>query len=375
MDTGSNERYSFIVEWLDVAASLIRQYQLLYYGNDGTVEMHDLKNRRVFLKRSKVDTISKKDLFLGATINVHARQLKVVDFCDDFTRQKLSVKAEKTLAIIKPDGYNYIGKIVDKVLEQGFRIANMRMVKLTRGEAQSFYAEHQGKEFFDKLVQFMTSDVAVALELVADNAVAAWRSMIGPTNSFRAKEESPKSLRALFGSDETRNAVHGSASPMEAEREIDFFFGSNSRFSTTATFSNCTLAIVKPHAFKEGSAGKIIDKILEEGFEVSAMQTFALDRPNAEEFLEVYKGVMPEYTRIVDELCLGESLVMEIRSENAVETFRALCGPHDPEIGRILRPNTIRAKFGKDKVKNAIHCTDLSEDGNLEVEYFFKILQ
>lgn len=62
---------------------------------------------------------------------------------------------------------------------------------------------------------------------------------------------------------------------------------------------------------------------------------------------------------------------MEVRQENVVSTFRELCGPHDPEIARNLRPNTIRAKFGTDRVKNAVHCTDLPEDGVLEVFYSY----
>jgi nucleoside-diphosphate kinase len=66
---------------------------------------------------------------------------------------------------------------------------------------------------------------------------------------------------------------------------------------------------------------------------------------------------------------------MEIRQENVVEAFRKLCGPHDPEIAKTLRPGTIRAKFGEDRVCNAIHCTDLPEDGVIECEYFFSILQ
>ena len=66
---------------------------------------------------------------------------------------------------------------------------------------------------------------------------------------------------------------------------------------------------------------------------------------------------------------------MEIRQENAVKSFRELCGPMDPEIAKNLRPNTIRARFGIDRIRNAIHCTDLPEDGNLESEYFFSIQQ
>jgi len=66
---------------------------------------------------------------------------------------------------------------------------------------------------------------------------------------------------------------------------------------------------------------------------------------------------------------------MEVRNNNAVSAMRALVGPHDPEIAKQLRPNTIRAKFGVDRVKNAVHCTDLPDDGVLEVQYFFELLQ
>ena len=67
---------------------------------------------------------------------------------------------------------------------------------------------------------------------------------------------------------------------------------------------------------------------------------------------------------------------MEIRQENCVEAFRKLCGPHDPEIAKHLRPDTtIRARFGEDRVCNAIHCTDLEEDGVIDCEYFFSVLE
>lgn len=69
----------------------------------------------------------------------------------------------------------------------------------------------------------------------------------------------------------------------------------------------------------------------------------------------------------------GPCIVLEVRQENAVVSFRELCGPIDAEIAKSLRPNSLRARFGVDRVKNAIHCTDLPEDGVLESEYFFKI--
>lgn len=105
------------------------------------------------------------------------------------------------------------------------------------------------------------------------------------------------------------------------------------------------------------------------------MKMFYLDRPSAEEFFEVYKGVLPEFVPMVEHMITGPCIAMEVRQENVVKSLRELVGPHDPEIAKHLRPNTIRAKFGLDRVRNAVHCTDLPEDGVLECEYFFSILQ
>ena len=115
--------------------------------------------------------------------------------------------------------------------------------------------------------------------------------------------------------------------------------------------------------------------ILGNGFEISAMEMFNLSRPVIEEFYDVYKGVLPEYLPLIEHLTNGPCIVMEVRQENCVAAFRELCGPHDPEIAKHLRPNSIRAKFGEDRVKNAVHCTDMPEDGVLEVRYFFDMLQ
>ena len=115
--------------------------------------------------------------------------------------------------------------------------------------------------------------------------------------------------------------------------------------------------------------------ILQAGFEISACELFNLNRGTSEEFYSVYKGVLPEYLPVIEHLSNGPSVVLEIRQQNAVESFRAFVGPHDPEIAKHLKPDTLRAKFGHDKVKNAVHCTDMAEDGVLECEYFFGQLQ
>jgi nucleoside-diphosphate kinase len=101
----------------------------------------------------------------------------------------------------------------------------MRMCALSRAEAEEFYGVHAGKPFFERLVDFMSSGRIVAMELVAEDAIATWRALIGPTDSNTARATAPDSLRAAFGTDNTRNACHGSDAPDTAAAEAAFFFG------------------------------------------------------------------------------------------------------------------------------------------------------
>jgi len=371
-----NERFAFTVDWFDHSAGLVRKYQLLYHPKDSQIEMFDIKNRRTFLKKCEYPSIRLEDLYIGATISIYSRQLKVVEYADEFTTKKLAPKQEKTLAIVKPDAYAHLGKIMDTILAAGLTIGNARMTKLTPDQVEEFYEDLRGNQSFGKMVSFMASDAITCLEIVGDNCVAVWNELIGPADPNEARSAAPSSIRAAFGTDAVQNAVHGSKNGQDSVREREFFFGPDSkRFAQTAVLDNCTLCVVKPHALSQGLGGKIVDDILARGFEISAFQIFNEDRANIEEFLEVYKEVVPEYNDMVTQLLEGAMLVMEIRAEDAVASFRELVGPSDPAIARTLRPHTLRAKYGHDKIRNAMHCTDLPEDGGLEVEYFFRVLQ
>lgn len=215
------------------------------------------------------------------------------------------------------------------------------------------------------------------MEILRDDAICEWKKLLGPANSGLARTDAPGSIRAVFGTDGIRNAAHGPDSLSCAAREMELFFPSSGVCgpANTAKFTNCTTCcIVKPHAISEGLLGKILMAIRDAGFEISAMQMFNMDRVNVEEFYEVYKGVVSEYNEMVTEMYSGPCVAMEIQQTNPTMTFREFCGPADPEIARHLRPGTLRAIFGKTKIQNAVHCTDLPEDGLLEVQYFFKIL-
>lgn len=120
----------------------------------------------------------------------------------------------------------------------------------------------------------------------------------------------------MFGTDGTQNAVHGSDSSGSMKRETQFWFGSDAKsrpMKSTAQLNSCTLCIIKPHIVASGQAGMIIDMILSEGFEISALEMFYMNRPAIEEFYDVYKGVLPEYVPLVEHFISGPCIVLEIR--------------------------------------------------------------
>ena len=131
---------------------------------------------------------------------------------------------ERTLFIVKPDAVrrNLIGRILAHVEGLDFRVVEARMARLTREEAQTFYAEHKGKPFFDSLVEYMTSGPVVLVCLEREGAVAELRRVVGATDPAQA---APGTVRQLFGESKQYNSVHASDSPASSEREVKFFFG------------------------------------------------------------------------------------------------------------------------------------------------------
>lgn len=133
---------------------------------------------------------------------------------------------ERTLSIIKPDAVakNIIGTIINRFEVSGFVIVAAKMLKLTSVQAKQFYVEHQKKLFFNVLVDFMTSGMIFVQVLEGENAIRRNREIIGSTNPIDALAGT---IRADYGSDYTKNAIHGSDSVESAIREISYFFHNN----------------------------------------------------------------------------------------------------------------------------------------------------
>src|SRR5437588_2098586 len=131
---------------------------------------------------------------------------------------------QRTLAIIKPDAVakKATGAIVAIILENGFNIIGMKMLRLDKNQAEGFYAVHAGKPFFNSLADFMSSGPCVALALEQEeHAIAAWRKLMGATNPANADEGT---IRKRFATSIEHNAVHGSDAEDTARFELSYFF-------------------------------------------------------------------------------------------------------------------------------------------------------
>ena len=132
---------------------------------------------------------------------------------------------QQTLAMIKPDAVqrNLIGSIIQLMEANKLVVKKIIMMKLSVSQAEKFYIIHKDKHFYSKLIEYMTSDQVVVILLEGDNAISAYRDLMGSTNPEEAEE---KTIRKLYAVNTTYNSIHGSDSPENAKIEIDFFFKS-----------------------------------------------------------------------------------------------------------------------------------------------------
>ena len=132
---------------------------------------------------------------------------------------------QQTLAMIKPDAVqrNLIGSIIQLMEANKLVVKKIIMMKLSVNQVEKFYIIHKDKSFYSNLIEYMTSDQVVVILLEGDNAISAYRDLMGSTNPEEAEE---KTIRKLYAVNTTYNSVHGSDSPENARIEIDFFFKS-----------------------------------------------------------------------------------------------------------------------------------------------------
>eukprot|EP00954_Amorphochlora_amoebiformis_P013456 1056807-Amorphochlora_amoeboformis.AAC.1 len=347
-------------------ASLVRQYTLFYHLQDGMIEMYDPKNRRTFLKKCNYDKISLKHLYVGSKISVYSRQLTIVSYGDIFTEKSLRKANAKGLCIVKAPAYHLAGSLLAALLNDGFQLTNAKLCKLTLEQASKIVStKHQSGE-----AKSLAEGPVFAFGFRRNDSVAILNEICG----FSGKPMDSK-IRKILSKLPGDAALHVSMDPNTVQDSLDYIFGKS--IYSSASLKDCTLCCIKPQAVNDGYTGQIIEAILGQGYQISGCEMFRLDYEAAREFLEVYDTVVPHFGPMVKHMAEGPVVALEIRSKDgqSVKNFRQFAGPADPVVARHIRPYTLRAKFGKDRVANGIHCTDLPEDGVLESEFFFSILQ
>lgn len=330
----NEERHCFVTEWYDTHAEIKRRYQLMRYPGDNTIEMYDIKNRRKFLSRTAMPDLPEK-LFIGTKLNIHCRQHTVVAYGDDKTQTDHSGLNEAILIVLPEAQWSSLGDVLTKVFTNALKITNAKSIHMNKRCADIFGIDGR----------------ALALAIKGNN-------------SFE------KISRCV----QREDVGYMSTDPDVVESELSAIFEDKSLESTSLRTEACTCAVIKPSYLHR--SGEIVNKITAAGFEITAVRINSLDRKEVEEFYEVYRDVVTEYTGMVDELSSGPSLVLEISTipEGEHKRFRAFCGPTDPKIATAIRPGTLRATFGQNRIKNAIHCTDLDTDGAFETNYMFNVL-
>ncbi|TPX76673.1 nucleoside-diphosphate kinase [Chytriomyces confervae] len=276
---------------------------------------------------------------------------------------------ERTLALIKPDAYpDKKQAIVDRIFEDGFSIIEQREIQFSLETAQEFYKEHAEKEFYGQLTGWMSSAPIYALVLEKTGGVQAWRNLAGPTNSEKAREESSTSIRALFGTDGSLNAVHGSDSTTSADREINLVFGGE---VSSMPPLQTTLALIKPDAYP-AHKNHIANKLKQCKLTILNEKELHMTLGMAQEFYREHEG-KPFFEDLTTWMSSAPIYAMVLEGPSGVKAWRNLAGPTNSETARETAPWSIRAKFGTDGSTNAVHGSDSPESAEREINIIFNI--
>ncbi|KAL4125053.1 hypothetical protein PRIC2_008643 [Phytophthora ramorum] len=344
------QQLAFFLEWYDPQSGLKKGYIMHYHG-DNTVELVERMSRKLFLKRIRIPTVNFDDLYIGGSVTVYSRQLTIMEPANEFTRQMLLQREDKALFVISPNGYSQMGRIIQLIEQSDLSVRDLRMVQLQQTHIVTL--QSMGAINDNNQQQSLLRDVSVLVEVRVSSPKVVQDSKVKLVGAGLAD--------AVLIVNTGLGAFSTGASP-------------NDVFRTSAVLDNCTLCILRPRIVREARVGEIVDAIVTAGFEVSALQLVHFQMHEADELFQIYKGVVRQYHEMIKYMCSSPCLALEVRGEDVVRRFRELCGPFDVQVAKTLRPNSLRAKFGRSNIYNALHCTDCPEDAVLECQFVFRSL-
>ena len=183
----NSARYVFKVEWKDSENCLVTEFLLSYFISEGSIELFDIKKRRVFLKKCLCPNVALKDLYVGNTVTIMSRPLHIIDYGDTFTREQMKTQMQRTCTIVKPELVENLGKILQIIQQEGFIVGQMRTGRLTNDQALDIYSSLKGTTEQGLLVSHIISGTVVCIELRGSNAIKHWLDFVGPQDPEEAR--------------------------------------------------------------------------------------------------------------------------------------------------------------------------------------------
>jgi len=327
----AKDTLGFELEWFDPVSSVVNKIYMKYYLDNDTIELLHSKMKSAFLARIHYPEVTLNDLFVGNSITIFNRLLVVKGYANIATERFMAAREVHFLIGIEGAAKQLVGDVMEVGSKFGLFMNRMKTTASV----------------------VMTKDLNahvgdIIMEFVATSGC--------DSESFLTQAR----------------AINAGVTAMVAQvRDINDIFETVTNYYKKTEF--CTLCLIKPHVLKSKAPGPVLKEINASGFNVDAMFSVHLNSNMAEYLLDVYRGIYPEYTSMISEINSGPLLAVMItgENENIVKDFREFCGPLEPELAKKLRPKSLRALFGTDVVRNAIHCTDLPEDGETECTYLF----
>ena len=292
----------------------------------------------------------------------------------------------RTLGIIKPDAVadGHVPAILDAINALNLTVICTKYVVMTDTVVTAFYADLANQGFFRSFKEFMISGPCLVMVLEGTDAVMRWRTALGPTNSMKAKQTDPESIRARFGTNGTRNACHGSDTERSAIREISFWLDPNSigalaevdRVSTgqddpVGLPLETTLGMIKPLT-SNTKYDEITSILTGHGFEITAECRITLTSELTDKFYAEHVG-KSFYPNLKQFMMSGQVIAFRLQRYCAIKGLRHLLGFTNSEKARLERPDSIRALYGLDGTRNAMHGSDAATSAAREVAFFFSV--
>ncbi|ORC93699.1 putative nucleoside diphosphate kinase [Trypanosoma theileri] len=337
-------RLAFYCEKHDDISHLTRRYVLLFYYEDHSIEMREMPNNVLHLKRTPFPHLKKDDFNIGSVLTIFGGIVTLTAYADEVTRELCERKSESTVILLGESLLSQMGRCLAILTEEcGFTISAMQMT-WTMEDAVANYG----------LPAELVGGRVVVVRCARTDAIQKGLDYVNRVPGAHAahNEEEAKRWNQLLE---------------EASKQPVAIFNDY----------RSSVIIVKPHALRKKAGGSIIQHLLDvTRLELTALMLVNLSSRVVDEFLQPYKGVLPDFVETASALT-GPVWILQLVSLNddvvdVISTVREVCGPFDPFIAKELRPKTIRAIFGVNRAENAVHCCDLPDEGPLYADFFFK---